>query len=94
MAKQQVLKNVSELRKLAESNKLIIGAERTIKSIRLCKVSVVYITKNITETTKETIEKESALAKIKVMPLDYTNEELGVICKKPFRISVLSVVKE
>ena len=94
MAKQQVSKTTSELRKLAEDNKLVIGSERTIKGLRLGKVSSVYITKNVSESTKETIEKEAALANIEVKPLNSTNDELGVICKKPFRISVLSVVKE
>ena len=94
MAKKKVVKSTAELRKLAEEKKLFIGTERTIKNLKLGKVSAVYVTKNISDSVLATLTRQATLSELEITKLNATNEELGVICKKPFRISVLSVIKE
>ena len=94
MAKKKVIKSTMELRKLAEDKKVFIGTERTIKNLKLGRVSAVYVTENISESVLETITRQASLSEVEVTKLNATNEELGIICKKPFRISVLSVIKQ
>ena len=84
----------SDIRKLVEENKVVIGTEKTIKGLKLGNLSCVYITKNAPDNVKARIQEYAKLAGTDAIPLDVSNEELGVMCKKPFRISVLSVVKE
>ncbi len=84
----------AEIRKNIEKKKIIIGTKRTIKNLKLGKIEKVYITNNCPEEKKKNIDYYCKLGKINVVNLKYSNEELGVICKKPFSISVASLLKE
>ncbi|MEM0379186.1 MAG: ribosomal L7Ae/L30e/S12e/Gadd45 family protein [Nanopusillaceae archaeon] len=83
---------VDELRSYDKS-KLILGAKRTLKYIKLNKVSKVYIASNTPEEIVSDIEYYSKLSNTEIKKLDLTNEELRVILKKPFKISVVSILK-
>jgi large subunit ribosomal protein L30e len=85
--------NVDDIKKKIKEEKVIIGTERTIKALKLGKVEKVFLTSNCPSDVKEDIEHHAKLAKIKVVKLKQPNVELGVICKKPFPISVLSFKK-
>ncbi len=82
-----------EIRKKIEEKKIVIGTERTIKNLKLGKIEKVYVTKNCPDDVKKDIEHYAKLGKANVVNLKYSNEELGIICKKPFSISVVSMVK-
>lgn len=86
-------KDVAEIRKLLKSKSLIIGSERTLKNLKLGKVSKVYVSSNCSEKTEGAIEHYSKLSNTNVVKLKYPNDELGTVCKKPFSISVLSAMK-
>ena len=85
--------NIDEIKKALKEKKVIIGTSRTIKSLRLGKVEKVFLTSNCPSDVKEDIECYSRLGKIKVVKLKQPNVELGIVCKKPFPISVLSFKK-
>ncbi len=84
---------VSEIKKALKQGKVIIGTEKTIKNLKLGKVSKVFLTSNCPEEVKKDITYYSSLAKADVVQLKQPNDELGVLCKKPFSISVLSFLK-
>ena len=83
----------TEIKKLLKEKNLVIGTERTIKNLKLGKVDKVIITLNCPEKVQKDIKYYAGLGKAEVLKIKYPNEELGVICKKPFAISVLSVLK-
>jgi len=83
----------TEVKKLIKTKTLVIGLERTIKNLKLGKVEKVLISSNCPENTVNDITYYAGLSKAELIKLDYPNEELGVICKKPFSISVLSILK-
>ncbi len=82
-----------EIKKLLKENDFIIGTELTIKNLKLGKVSLVVVTENCPDKVVEDIEYYADLSKAEVAKIDAPNEELGIICKKPFSISVLSILK-
>lgn len=84
--------DMDDLKDAMTKKKLVIGTDLTIKKLKLGKISKVYLSKNCTVEMKNDIERYSKLAKIEMVQLDKSNEELGVICKKPFYISVLGVL--
>lgn len=84
---------INEIKKALKNKKIIIGTERTIKNLRLGKISKVFLTSNCPEDVKKNIKYYSKLAKVEVIQLKQPNDELGALCKKPFSISVLSVIK-
>lgn len=84
---------ISEIKKALKEGKAIIGTERTLKDLKLGKVSKIYLTSNCPEDVEEDVKYYSKLAKVEVVKLKQPNDELGALCKKPFSVSVLSVVK-
>lgn len=83
----------TEIKKIIKARKVIIGTERTIKSLRLGKVDKVILSSNCADRTVNDINYYAALSKAETIRVRYPNDELGVICKKPFSVSVLSILK-
>lgn len=82
-----------EIRKLVKSKNLVIGTERTIRYLKLGKVDKVILSSNCPSKVAEDLSYYANLSKAETIKVSYPNEELGVICKKPFYISVLSILK-
>jgi large subunit ribosomal protein L30e len=93
MAKKKIEKMGVELRKLLTEKKLIVGAERTMKYLKLGKIKQVYASRNCAQTTKDDLAHDSKLAKVDFKQLDNSSSELGVFCKKPFPVAVVGVLK-
>ncbi|TKJ16956.1 50S ribosomal protein L30 [Candidatus Woesearchaeota archaeon B3_Woes] len=87
-------KDITDIKKNLAAKKLIKGAKENIKNIKLGKISKVYISQNCPENIQNDIIKYTKIAKIDSIILNESSEELGVICKKPFSISILSFIKE
>jgi large subunit ribosomal protein L30e len=90
MAKEDL---TNEIKKNLEQKKLVIGTEMTVKSMRREKLSKVYLTSNCPADVRQDIERYAKLANVAVAELGLSNEELGVVCKKPFSISVIGLLK-
>lgn len=86
-------KDIDELKKVIGTDKAIIGTDRTMKALKTGKLAKVYEAKNISQKVKQDIEYYSEHSKTKIVETELTNEELGVICKKTFSISLLGVTK-
>lgn len=84
---------IEEVQKKLKTKDIIIGTDRTIRHLKLGQLAKVFISKNCSNVIKEDINYYGNLSNIPIEELDQTNEELGVICKKPFYISVLSIKK-
>jgi len=82
-----------EIKNAIKKNKLIIGTEKTLKSLKLGKLSKVFLSKNCPDQIVDDINHYAKMSKTMVVKVDVNNDELGIICKKPFLISVLSVKK-
>ena len=91
MAKKVVADVVAELKKILESKKAILGAEETKKLLRQGKIKKVFVTSNCAPVAKADIEQLCKTAEVECVELAQSNEEIGVICKKPFSVSVVGV---
>lgn len=83
----------TEIKKLLKEKKLVIGTERTLKNLKLGRVDKVILTSNCPEKIQKDIEYYAGLGKAESIKIKYPNEELGIMCRKPFAISVLSILK-
>jgi len=83
----------TEIKKLIKEKDLVIGVERTIKNLKLGKVEKIIISSNCAENTVDDLNHYAGMSKTETIKVNYPNAELGVICKKPFSISVLSILK-
>ncbi len=94
LAKQQeVDKDIQEIKKYLNTDKVVFGSERAIKMLRAGKLKKVFMSRNLKQETAEDIRKYSQLSGVKAIALNYPNDELGILCKKPFSISVVGILK-
>ena len=82
---------IAEIKKLLESEKLIIGAEETLKSLRAGTLEKVFLATNPKVSVQEDIERYAQLANVEVVATEVSNDELGTLCRKPFPISVIGL---
>ena len=85
--------NITEIKKLLEEKKLVIGAQRTLKNLRAGKVGKIFVCNNPPEDTKKDLDHYCKISGVEMIDLDVPNDELGLLCKKPFSIAVLSTHK-
>ena len=83
----------AEIKKIIKSGNVILGTEKASKNLRLGKVEKIMISSNCPARIEKNINYYAGLTGTEVHKLDYPNDELGIICKKPFSISVLAIVK-
>ena len=83
----------TEIKKMIKAKDLIIGTKRTIKNLKLGKIDKVIISSNCTDAVINDLKHYTSLSKTESIRVNYPNDELGVICKKPFSISVLAILK-
>ncbi|MBI2650027.1 ribosomal L7Ae/L30e/S12e/Gadd45 family protein [Candidatus Woesearchaeota archaeon] len=86
--------DAAEIKKMLKSGSMVIGTERAIKNLKLGKVQKVLLSSNCADKTANDINYYAGLGNAELCKLDYPNDELGVICKKPFSISVLALLKQ
>ena len=83
----------TEIKKFLKSKSLVIGTEKTLKNLKLGKIDKVILSSNCPDKVMQDLSYYAGLSKAETIKVPYLNEELGVICKKPFSISVLSILK-
>ncbi len=84
---------LAEIKKMVKSGNIIIGTERSIKSLKLGKVEKVLLSSNCPAGVEKDVEYYSGLSGAQYFRIDYPNDELSLICKKPFAVSVLALLK-
>jgi len=80
-------------KELKEEKKIIFGSKQSIKYLKKNKTKKVFISYNCPENIKKEIKELAKLNKIEVIEIKKTKEELAEICKKPFNISTISILK-
>ena len=83
----------AEIKKLLKAGNVIIGTEKSVKSLKLGRVQKILLSSNCPAGVEKNINYYAGLNDAEIHKLEFPNDELGVICKKPFSISVLAVVK-
>ncbi|MBT4824319.1 50S ribosomal protein L30 [Candidatus Woesearchaeota archaeon] len=91
--KKEIDKDIEEIKKGIGTDKAVLGTIETIKYLKKGNVSKVFLSANVPEDVKTDLEYYSKLIKADVVELIYPNDELGVLCKKPFPISVICLLK-
>lgn len=85
--------SLTELKKLVGNKKLVVGSNKTLKELKKGNVKSVFLASNCPKDLKSEIETNAKMEKAEVSILETNNEELGVVVKKPFAVSVVSFLK-
>tara|TARA_Y100000310_G_scaffold305179_1_gene345047 strand:+ start:570 stop:824 length:255 start_codon:yes stop_codon:yes gene_type:complete len=82
--------SIQELREALKTETIFFGTNSTIKNLKNGKLKVVMVSKNCNSKTLEDIEYYAKIGKVKVIKLNQPSDEIALICKKAYPISVLS----
>lgn len=82
---------IQEIKKALEKNELVIGTNETLNLLRKNQIKKVFFTKNAPTDVKSDMKHFCELNDVECNELDMFNDELGVVCKKPFSISVVAI---
>ncbi len=82
------------IKNAVKENKVILGYNRTIKEIKTKKPKLVVYANNIPKDKLENIIHNTKLAKIDVEEYPDDSVNLGLVCGKPFSVSVLVIKRE
>ena len=85
--------SAAEIKKMLKSGNVVIGTERTVKNLKLGRIQKVLVSSNCPAGVEKDINYYAGLSGAELHKLDYPNDELSIICKKPFSISVLAFLK-
>ena len=85
---------ISEIRNNLKSKRLVLGTSLTLKNIKLGKLSKVFLSSNCPENVRKDVDYYSGIGNCSVENLQIPNDELGVICKKLFSVSVVGLLKQ
>jgi len=84
---------IETIRKLLKTKKLVIGTDNTMKNLKKGKLEKIFLAENCDEKTLKDIKYYAKINKTEIKTLDVPNHELGTICKKPFSISVIGLLR-
>ena len=84
---------LAELRKHVQGGKLVLGTEETVKLLKLNKLARVFVAANCPEPVKADIRHHCTASDCELVELSVPNDELGVLCKKPFSVAVVGILR-
>lgn len=82
-----------EIRKLLTSKKLLLGKDEVLKNIRKNLISKVFVASNCPDMLLNDLQRYSKISGFELLETKLPNDELGAVCKKPFSIVVLGLLK-
>jgi ribosomal protein L30E len=85
--------DINDLKKLIGTKRLIFGTDRTVKELKKGNLEKVYLSSNCNSNVKEDINHYGRLSKTIIVSLEMPNDELRIVVKKPFSVSVIGVTK-
>ncbi|HLC32422.1 MAG TPA: ribosomal L7Ae/L30e/S12e/Gadd45 family protein [Candidatus Nanoarchaeia archaeon] len=87
----KTLDDMTEFKKLLAAKKLILGTKETMKKLRAGKIGKIFLASNCDQSVRADIQRVCSLGNVQCVDLSQSNDEIGVLCKKQFAISVVGV---
>ena len=79
------------IREKTKENKVILGYNTVMKSIKSGHPELIVIANNLPEDKKRIIEHNAKVAKVKFEEYPNDGVNLGLVCGKPFPVGVLAI---
>ena len=93
MAEKYVDSGIRDLKNYLKTDKVVLGTEKTVKLLKSGAAEKVFLSSNCPEDVKKDIEYYAKLSGAVLVYLNQPNDELGTLCKKPYSVSVLSIMQ-
>jgi len=93
MAKKKLEDTVVRIKKSVEGKKATIGFSETTDALKHNELIEIFLASNCPADFEKDLNHLAGIAGVKITKLEQANDELGVLCKKPFSISVIGIKK-
>ena len=93
MARKVEIKESEEIRHSIEAGKSVIGTDVTLKELKRGNLVKVFLSSNVQAEVKNEMNHYASIVETEVVELELSNEELGIVCKKPFAVSIFGIKK-
>ncbi len=84
---------LTDLRKHVQGSKFVIGMREVTKLLKDGKLAKVFTASNCPESSVQGLKQSCEAAGCELVELAVPNDELGVLCKKPFYISAVGILR-
>ncbi|HLP79802.1 MAG TPA: ribosomal L7Ae/L30e/S12e/Gadd45 family protein [Acidobacteriota bacterium] len=84
---------VAIIQKAIADGKHVFGTKVTLKKLKTKAVKKIFLTTNVAKNDEDDIRYYASLNGTDVEKLTMTNEELSIICKKPFLVGVVAIAQ-
>ncbi|MBI2145304.1 ribosomal L7Ae/L30e/S12e/Gadd45 family protein [Candidatus Woesearchaeota archaeon] len=84
---------IAELRKQVQGGKLVMGTSAVTRLLKSDRLSRVFAASNCPEEVANEVRQLCSSTGTELVQLPVPNDELGVLCKKPFSISLVGVIR-
>ncbi|MEK6837676.1 MAG: ribosomal L7Ae/L30e/S12e/Gadd45 family protein [Nanoarchaeota archaeon] len=84
---------LAQLRKHVQGGKLVLGTEEAVKLLKLNGLARVFVAANCPEPVRENIRRYCTASDCELVELPVPNDELGILCKKPFSVAVVGILR-
>lgn len=81
---------MDELKQALKEKGLVFGTKATLRNLRAGKTKQVLISSNCQKIVRDEIRHYASVSGATVTDLEIPDNEIGMICKKRFSVSVLS----
>ncbi len=85
--------DANEIKKMLKNENLVLGSDRILKLLRQSQMESVWLASNAPASVSDDVKRYAQLSGIGVETLAIPNDELGVICKKPFHVAAIGLKK-
>ena len=84
---------VDTIHKAQANGSAILGAKVTLKKLRAGTLAKIFLASNVAEVLEEDITYYAGLNGTEVVKLPALAEDISIVCKKPFFITVIGIAK-
>lgn len=89
--KKEIKEEVKDLKSKVLAGNGIFGVENVLKALKNKKLSKIFLADNCPQKISEDVAHYAGLSGVPIVLLDLDNEELGIMCKKNFFVSVVGI---
>jgi len=82
-----------EIRQAVDTGKVILGSDKSVKSVKLGQAKLVILASNCPDAVRSDVEHYAKLANIPIHVYEGDSSALGLACGKPFLVSVVTVLE-
>ncbi|MBT3464771.1 hypothetical protein HOD20_04595 [archaeon] len=84
---------LDKIKKLLKTDKIVYGTDRAYKEITRKNASEIVLSSNVPDDVELDLTKYANLSDLVITKINLTNDLFGTFCKKPYAISVLTILK-